>query len=124
MVLVILNVPWAKAKVIAGVKSRLDCIHSIKLVNGKRRTINSTVSITFKRTWAAATHLAAIFEPIDANVPILAPMTIPIACRRFKSLADTSPTVITVTPELDWIKADIAKPTSIPRKGLLVYLSI
>ena len=40
-------------------------------------------------------------------------MTIPIACRRFKSPADTSPTVITVTPELDWIKADLAKQTSI-----------
>lgn len=84
MVLVILNVPWAKAKVIAGVKSRLDCIHSIKLVNGKRRTINSTVSITFKKTWAAATHLAAIFEPIDAktamiHVPMLLPRRIGIA---------------------------------------------
>ena len=57
-------------------------------------------------------------------VPILAPMTIPIACRNVNRPALTIPTVITVTPELDWISAVITIPTKIPKMGLLVYLSI
>ena len=57
-------------------------------------------------------------------VPILAPMIIPIACLRVRRLALTSPTVITVTPVLDWIRAVTTIPTKTPKKGLLVYLSM
>ena len=56
-------------------------------------------------------------------VPILAPIIIPIACRKVKSPAPTNPIVITDVPELDCINAVTSIPTRTPKNGEVVYLS-
>ena len=57
-------------------------------------------------------------------VPMLAPMMIHTACFKSISLELTNPTTITVVAEEDWMTAVIAVPTSTPRMGFVVSLSM
>ncbi len=56
-------------------------------------------------------------------VPILAPIITPIACRSVINPALTKLTVITVVPELLWIRTVTRIPARTPISGLVVNLS-
>ena len=56
-------------------------------------------------------------------VPILAPMMMPVACRRLIIPAFTKPTTITVVAELLWMIAVTPAPTSTPSKRFEVRIS-
>ena len=91
-----LKEPCEKAIVISGVNFNSDCNHNIKELKGNKKIINIMVPIKLNKTWAAATRLAAILEPMAAKtaviqVPIFDPNKIGIAPCKVKKPPENSP---------------------------------